>query len=259
MQRLIIFVSSLAVFAQLQLVHIGASAQATTNATCFPSYLEWYHWIGYPERISPNTSVPRWAYLDVQQTGRLDISEAKTIASENQPDATVSGFYDALYPTPSGSGFSPYYGEQFGSESQGPSVGVIVGAAVGGTIGVIAIAAALFFLIRASCRRRRAIRNAAAAPSVPLKECGFDDVALTSAARLYYSPGHAQNPDDPTTYPPFSASTSEKATLQQAGGRAWIDYPAAIPWDSAKMIGKPQDARPAASEPVYPGQPEVTV
>lgn len=101
----------------------------------------------------------------------------------------MSGFYDALYPTPSGNGFSPYGGEQFGSESQGPSVGVIVGAAVGGTIGVIAIAAAFFFLIRASCRRRRAMRNAVAAPNVPLKECGFDDVALTSAARLYVRAG----------------------------------------------------------------------
>ncbi len=184
----------------------------------------------------------------------------------------MSGFYGAISPTASNNGFSPgwWEGDELASDSQGVGVGVIVGASVGGSIGAIAIATALFFLIRASRRKRRAMANAADAPNVPPKGHSFDDVALTSAARLYvrideavdihkYSPGHAQNPDDPTTYLSFPTSTSEKATLQQAGGRAWIDYPAAIPSDSANSFGMPHDARPAVSEPVYPGQPEVTV
>lgn len=108
----------------------------------------------------------------------------------DQPDATVSGFYDA-YPTPS-NGYYPggYDGEQFASDSQGVSVGVIVGASVGGSIGAIAIVTALIFLIRASRRRRRAMANVAIAPNVPLKEHSFEDVALMSAAKLYVRAGH---------------------------------------------------------------------
>ncbi|KAI0637692.1 hypothetical protein C8Q77DRAFT_382912 [Trametes polyzona] len=205
----------------------------------------WLYSQDYPKPISPQTSVPAWAYEAFdQQTGRLDIYNAKSIASEDLPDATLAGSYwEGASPTASS---QPYY--SYDSGSHGVSVGLVVGATLGAVLGAIVLIAALVFIVRASRRRRRALTmrdagSGTAGPATPPKEreeCLDQDEALGSSTKLY-------NPDDPNTYP----SIDEKVVALPHGPG---DYTVPAPWESTQA--KSQVAYLGTSEFSYPGRPE---
>ncbi|RPD62060.1 hypothetical protein L227DRAFT_573935 [Lentinus tigrinus ALCF2SS1-6] len=177
---------------------------------------------GYPESIPVGTAVPAWAYQDVSATDSFDLTVARGVAAEGQPDTSAS--IPAGSPTPS-SVFSSASGTVADSPttrvsgtasgsvtpSAGASsssshsiVGPVVGGVVGGVVGAIALGALLFYFIRRRSNRptphaeAQTVEVLPSSPAWPTPKSGVYEpwqTASPSAAPLLY------NPEDPRTYP----------------------------------------------------------
>ncbi|CAL1716282.1 unnamed protein product [Somion occarium] len=203
----------------------------------------------YPRDISPGTSVPAWAYLDVVQLDNFNITAAQALAASNPPESSAGSSATSTTPTSASTARpSPTSGDanQDSNASSGSgkktNVGAIAGGVIAGVVGLALIAGAIWWFLR----RRRNSRGRMAPSS------GFDfngnpvgmhydekEQALLSSTTPHlgttplYAPqpvptpppmSKIYDPNDPSTFPSASPEAS-LSTTAYAQSTAPYGYP----------------------------------
>lgn len=158
--------------------------------------------ISYPHDIPVGTSVPAWAYLDVNRADNFNSTAAKALSDTNPVESTASS---GATPTASSSGSSPSSSSSAAPKSGGGSnAGAIAGGVVGGIVGLALIAGVAFwFYRRRSAKSRLAPSSQFDNPVTP-----FTDEKPTYASPLLPQQQAMTSP----TFVPQSVPTPPPAT-----------------------------------------------
>lgn len=119
-----------------------------------------YRW---PNRVPSGTAIPSWAFLDVVQADRFNVTVAENLAGENLPDTTMSASAQstATVSTPLSASQSAQTSppDTSGGTKKKTNGGAIAGAVIGTIALVGIIGTAIFFFLRARTMRRSRARG----------------------------------------------------------------------------------------------------
>lgn len=144
--------------------------------------------VRHPNRISSDTAVPAWAYLDVVTGDKFDPASAQQAV--NLPESTVGNEASAFSSTPSSStSFETPTLAPGGPNNQSNHTPAIVGGTVGGLFGLsIIVLLILYYLKQGSSKRVKSQF------SLPTTRASVD-MSGTTTKGSYSPPGGYRTPD----------------------------------------------------------------